>query len=71
MTFVINNGYAKNPISKRSIFAWFSKPPNDNNKKFGNVVEIKVMMTKTMVIKKTPHVTRFENCDSNFFNSKI
>jgi len=46
-------------------------PPNDVNKRFGNIVEVRVIMTRTRVIRKTPHVTRFENSDSIFLNSKI
>jgi len=40
-------------------------------KEFGNIAEVRVIITKTRVIRKTPNVTRLENCEVIFINSKM
>jgi len=71
MKFVIKSGYAQIPISKELMLALFSLPPNDVNKKFGNIAESSVINTNTRAIKKTTHVTKFENCNSTFLNFNV
>jgi len=71
MKFVIKSGNPQTPISVGSTLKLFSRPPNDVNRRLGNIAEIKVIMTKTKAIRKTPHVTRLENCDSSFLNSNV
>ena len=71
MRFVNKSGYAQLHISKGSMFAEFSLRTNDVNNKLGNIAEVRVIITKTRVIRKTPKVTRLENCDSIFLNTKI
>ena len=71
MKFVIKSGYAQSPISIGLKVCDPTTPPNDVNKRFGNTAEVRTIIIKTKVVKKTPQVTMFENSDSSFLNSKI